>query len=111
MALKVSRDRGRACAAVVLAAVIAAAAMVPLTSCGKLRSSPSGRAGPAEDTMKQAAASPIEVLTVGGSPPVQGEGRLKDGRAFYFRARHEAWAFGVASSVDEAVSNPVWEWS
>jgi hypothetical protein len=61
--------------------------------------------------MKQAAASPIEVLTVGGSTPVQGEGRLKDGRAFYFRARHEAWAFGVASSVDEAVSNPVWEWS
>jgi hypothetical protein len=59
---------------------------------------------------EEAAPSPIEDLTVGGSTPVQGEGRLTDGRSFYFRARHEGWSFGVASSVDEATSNPVWEW-
>jgi hypothetical protein len=111
MAARGSLDRRRPRARVLLDTIIAASALLALASCGKLRSCSSGRAARAEETMKEATPSPIEELTVGGSTPVQGEGRLKDGRSFYFRARHEEWSFGVASSVDEAVSNPVWQWS
>ncbi len=66
---------------------------------------------PAQPAKQAPLPSHIAEYTVGGETPVQGEGRLPDGRHFTFRARHDAWSFGVASTVDEAVTNPTWEWN
>lgn len=39
-----------------------------------------------------------------GACPVQYEGKLEDGKFFYFRARWDEWDFGVGDSRDEAVT-------
>lgn len=70
-----------------------------------------------EATRRQPAGSDASVMPranitqLGGSTPVEGEGTLPDGAAFYFHARGEAWEFSVAATVDEAVSAPRWRWS
>lgn len=38
-----------------------------------------------------------------GAAPVQIEGRLTDGRTFYFRSRHQHAKLGVGADQDEAV--------
>lgn len=38
--------------------------------------------------------------------PVQAEGRLSDGRWFYFRARHEAATLSAADTLDDAIEDP-----
>jgi len=35
--------------------------------------------------------------------PHQVEGEMIDGRAFYFRARHNHWMIGIGATVDDAV--------
>lgn len=41
-----------------------------------------------------------------GAVPVQIEGRLTDGRYFYFRARHRSVTLGFGDSPDDAVCGP-----
>jgi hypothetical protein len=53
----------------------------------------------------------LTIESLGGGVPVQGEGKLKDGRRFYFRARHERWSFSVGATSDEAIENPTWIWA
>jgi hypothetical protein len=52
----------------------------------------------------------VTITSLGGSTPVQGEGTLRGGAHFYFRARHEAWQFQVGASTDEAIDAPTWRW-
>jgi hypothetical protein len=41
----------------------------------------------------------IEISSLGGSCPVQGEGMV-NGRPFYFRARHDHWSFAIATDPE-----------
>jgi len=52
----------------------------------------------------------VTITSLGGSTPVQGEGKLQSGAAFYFRARYEGWEFLVGTTVDQAIDSPAWRW-
>jgi hypothetical protein len=52
-----------------------------------------------------------EITRVGGHGPVEVEGILVDGRAFYFRARFQRWAFFTAATDQEIDTNPTFEWA
>jgi len=43
--------------------------------------------------------------TIGGNCPVQAEGTILGGTAFYFRARGDHWSIGIGGDV---VGNPDW---
>lgn len=49
----------------------------------------------------------LKIDWLSGTCPVQAEGTI-DGLPFYFRARHDAWTFSVASTVD---GDPVEVWN
>ncbi|HEX3760751.1 MAG TPA: hypothetical protein VHW23_18680 [Kofleriaceae bacterium] len=53
----------------------------------------------------------VTITSLDGSAPVQGEGTLPDGKAFYFRARGEAWEFSTGATQDEAIDGTGWSWS
>ncbi len=46
----------------------------------------------------------VEMKCTCGACPVQYEGKLTNGRYFYFRARWGEWSFAVADSHDAAVT-------
>ncbi len=49
-------------------------------------------------------------MELGGSTPVQAEGKLRDGSAFYFRARNESWSFSVAPTAAQVFDEASWYW-
>lgn len=52
----------------------------------------------------------VTITSLGGSVPVQAEGTLPDGKAFYFRARGTSWLFSVGATQDEAIEGAGWSW-
>lgn len=52
----------------------------------------------------------VTITSLEGSAPVQGDGTLPDGKAFYFRARYESWEFSVGATDDEAIDGTGWSW-
>lgn len=57
----------------------------------------------------RSSAAVVEVLE--GQVPVEGKGRLRDGRYFTFRARHTQWQMNVGATQEEAEEGEGLVWS
>jgi hypothetical protein len=63
-------------------------------------------AGEGAETLRAAGTHIVESEVTCGAVPVQIEGRLTDGRFFYFRARGRGVTLGFGDSPDDAVGGP-----